>query len=376
MKINIIGDIAGSSGYAIHTRELAKALSKIADVKLNCNIPPGFEKELTDRELENIKKQDSQDRVNLIITNPSVWKLHLNKKINIVYLIFEGSHIPDWIINNCLDKRISKILVASTHTRDAVVRTLHERYSIQNPFSEGTQIPRSSSVLNNIIIPKLRVINHGVCLDTFYKKDMPKNKFTFLCLKGWRNNEDRGGNQYAVKSFLEEFNSKDNVRMIIKINPAYGIPDVNKLTNELNIQNKDLPELIFDGASYPYNQLVNIYNQADVFVMPTRAEAYGIPVNEASACGIPTICTNFGGQIDFVDNEIGWLVDYDLTEVKHEILYEGISWATPKIDDLRSKMRYAYENKEEVKIKGEKAREKVKGWTWDITAKRIIDVLD
>src|SRR3990167_174264 len=120
MKLNIIGQIENSSGYAIHTRELHKALSKIIDVKLTINIPAGFERELTDRELENLKKLDTQDRANLIITNPSVWKLHLNKKINIVYLIWEGSNVPDWIIENCLDERITKIIVASNHTKLAI----------------------------------------------------------------------------------------------------------------------------------------------------------------------------------------------------------------------------------------------------------------
>lgn len=375
MNLTLTCPYFDSTGYSSHARGLFSGLSKIANVKLNVQVPAGGERMINDQELEAIKRKDEKE-INIIVTNPTVWKLHLDAKINCVFLIYEGSHIPEWIIENCLDERIHHIFVASHHTYDAMVRTLHENHSIQNPFKDGLQLPRGFSNLHNIILPKMRIINHGVDLNLFYPKSVNKNKFSFLGLKGWRNNEDRGGNQYLLKSYLEEFTSKDNVLLILKINACYGIPDLNKLIEQLKPKDKtDFAPVQIITETIPYENLVNVYNSADIFVMPTRAEAFGIPGIEAMACGLPVIATNFGGQVDYVNNENGWLIDYDLTEVSHDIFYESVSWATPRVEHLRKLMRYAYEHQDDVKLKGQKALETAKNFTWDITGKKIAEIL-
>jgi len=346
-QINIIGTIAGCSGYDIHTRSLANAINKIVPVRLMAGVPPGFEKMLNDRELDMLKRQPSNE-INLIITNPAVWELNFTAKRNWVFLIWEGSNIPKWVIEKCKDKRIEKIFVASNHTKDAIE--------------------------DKEILSKVSVMPHGVNLDLFYSKNKP-NKLTFLCNKGFRNLEDRGGIQYAIKAYMEEFGVADDVEMIVKLNPAYGVPNLDIMMRDLISKTSNLPALRFDVMGYEYNALVNLYNSANVFVAPTRAEAFNIPCLEAQACGLPVITTNFGGQIDFCNNENGWLIDYELSEVKHELMYEGVKWATPNIDAIKKVMRECYENRAVVVTKGEKARENARKWTWDNTAEKIAGLI-
>ena len=155
-QITIIGQILGSTGYDIHTRNLANALSKLTDIKLITQVLPGQETLLTDKELEMIKKRDKEE-VRLIITNPLHWRINLGKGRNWVYMIWEGSRIPRHFLDECLNEDIEYILCPSYHTKNAILTTANEENSNTTPLE---------------IEKKLVVIPHGVDLNLFY----PKNK--------------------------------------------------------------------------------------------------------------------------------------------------------------------------------------------------------
>ncbi len=55
-------------------------------------------------------------------------------------------------------------------------------------------------------------------------------------------------------------------------------------------------------------RLIELYQQADVFVLPTQAEAFGIAAVEAIACGVPVIATAIGGLTDIVRDGVNGFV--------------------------------------------------------------------
>ncbi len=58
-------------------------------------------------------------------------------------------------------------------------------------------------------------------------------------------------------------------------------------------------------------QLGDLFNIADVSTVPSRSEPFGLVAIEALACGTPVVGTNQGGLIDFINADVGALVDVE-----------------------------------------------------------------
>jgi glycosyltransferase involved in cell wall biosynthesis len=94
---------------------------------------------------------------------------------------------------------------------------------------------------------------------------------------------------------------------------------------------------IYDNLEPNSEALLHLYQTSDIFVLPSRAEAFGIAAVEASASGLPVIATSSGGLSDIVvDGETGFLIpvgDVNSLAQHLKILVENV--------DLRQKMGQA-----------------------------------
>ncbi|MCK5760837.1 MAG: glycosyltransferase family 4 protein, partial [Candidatus Delongbacteria bacterium] len=54
--------------------------------------------------------------------------------------------------------------------------------------------------------------------------------------------------------------------------------------------------------------VADLYNLADISVVPSRIEPFGLVAIEALACGTPVVATNAGGLPDFINDKVGQLV--------------------------------------------------------------------
>lgn len=367
MKINIIGNIFGSSGYANHTRQLANALSEHHEIKLTTNLFEGWERMVNDKELKMILSPDTTEHVNLIIDLPFNWNQHCSKEKNIGFLVWEGDKIPVSFIEPIL--RVDQVWVPSTHVFTAIKNTV-----------ESHGVGKQDSLLWGVVKHKVKIVPHGVDLKIFKPQPKPEGPFTFLCNKGFRGDGDRGGVQHAIRAFMSEF-KKDEARLLLKLNPAYAIPPdqmiqfLQKVQTELNLKAEEVPEIMINMEAIPFDRLSELYHNCDVFLNPTEAEAFSLPCLEAMACGKPVITTDFGGQTDFVTIINGWRIPYELHENKTDILYEETKWATPDIIKLKWSMRQSLKDKEDSKERGEKSLEDAKDFTWKNSAEKANEAL-
>jgi len=378
MKLNFIGTIFGSTGYDSHCRQLVNALYELnSDIKLDVPKPPEWQRLVNDAELNMLTKTDSnKDRISIMVATPPYWRLALadNPKHFIGFVVWEGDKVPDYWIPHLSDERVDQIWTPSEHTKQAIIKTYFKDQKT-NENNYPYQMGKDESKFVN----KIKIVPHGVDLNTFKPNSQPHDKFTFICNKGWRgHNWDRGGVQFLLKAYCEEFTREENVQLILKLNPQYLPPgfDFGKALEQMKLKNK--PIIQVNSSILPYNMLPSIYSLADVYVCAQMADAFNIPGLEAMACGLPTIQTNYGGQTDYVTTGSkgnGWLIDYKLVSVQQDIMYEECKWAKPNIDKLRKIMRFCFENPEVVKQRSKQSLEDAKKWTWTNSAKKAIKFL-
>ena len=213
---------------------------------------------------------------------------------------------------------------------------------------------------------------------------MNEKKLTFMANKGWNKGEnDRGGIQYLLKAFTNEFTKNDDVRLLVKLNPSYLYPgwDLNNELNKLNLKMEDVAEIKIEMNYMTDKELNNFYNDGDIFISPTMGEAFNIPCIEAMACGLPVITTNFGGQTDYVNESNGWLIDGEMVDVNWDLNYEGVRWFKPNVQELQKVMRNIYEkykNKDvyELTIKSTNAILTSKNYTWQNSCQKILEIIN
>lgn len=87
----------------------------------------------------------------------------------------------------------------------------------------------------------------------------------------------------------------------------------------LSYYKKRYPDVHFVGAKRG-KELAKYYQQADVFVFPSKWDTFGLVQIEAMACGTPVAAYPVQGPIDVIDDGITGVMDNDLTTAVNKAL--------------------------------------------------------
>ena len=101
----------------------------------------------------------------------------------------------------------------------------------------------------------------------------------------------------------------------------------------------------------------DLYRSADLFVLPTKSENFGIVIAEALACGLPVITTRGTPWEELTTHHCGWWTDIG---------------AGPLADALNEAMRLTDEERRAMGLRGRKLVEK--NYTWPAAAKKMVAV--
>ena len=114
------------------------------------------------------------------------------------------------------------------------------------------------------------------------------------------------GIDVLLKAFALARQKRKDLRLVFKDQRnTYGISGENFVQSTLSsaglLSADVLNAITLIPANLTMDQMNSIYNVADCYVSPYRAEGFNLPVAEALACGVPVIVTEGGATDDFVN---------------------------------------------------------------------------
>ena len=116
---------------------------------------------------------------------------------------------------------------------------------------------------------------------------MPKTSLSLLCVA----RIDRQKNQMMLVEWLAR-NPQATVRLVGPVTQPDYRAEIEARAEQLGVSGR----LSFAGALKPASEeLLREYANADVFVLPSRHEPFGIVVLEAWAAGLPVVASDIGG---------------------------------------------------------------------------------
>ena len=128
---------------------------------------------------------------------------------------------------------------------------------------------------------------------------------------------------------------------------------LNKLIDDLNLEDK-----ITFKSGISENEIVDIYHDSDIAVIPSLYEGFGFGAGEAMACGVPLISTDSGG----------------LKQVIGESALKIEPGSVQQIEESIIKLFNEEETRNELSKKGRERMEEL--FDWEIAAKAYINLFE
>ncbi len=201
----------------------------------------------------------------------------------------------------------------------------------------------------NVDENKITVIPNGIDIDTF-KPSLVAKTLGFrivttasadIPLKGLRHLI------LALPRVMDEF----PLTSLVVIGKSPEKSNLDKLIDDLDLQDK-----ITFKSGISELEIVKIYHDSDIAVIPSLYEGFGFGAGEAMACGVPLISTDSGG----------------LKQVIGDAALKISPGSVKEIEDGIFKLFNEEETRKELSIKGRKRMEEL--FDWKIAASTYIDV--
>lgn len=318
MKIRLIGP-RGNMGVGIHFSRFAdtlKAMSGLGSIIEEISSSDN-------NALLAAAQQSQPDDINICF--PSIDLSGHYRGTNIQWIVFESTRVPE--------------IIMSTMLRADVVWV---------PSNWGRQI----LVDNGLDPQRVDVVPEGVDTMVYhpYFRPTSDSALKFLSVGKY---EQRKSQKELLMAWNDAFGNDPAVKLMLK---TFGFTDAEKKSKELVelIHSMKLTNVAVYWGGMTEVELSELYKSSDVFVLPTKAEGWGLPLIEAAASGLPVITTRHSGHVHYlehIESSVLW-VDYDMAPITcpdFQWCYPTSdgnfgSWAVPRVSSISKCLSTARNN--------------------------------
>lgn len=366
----------GFTGYAHHAREFFTHLNKYIPVRIR-NFSHTSDISYLSKEQQDMiiyqtwdmeprqvgtpyHPDDSKEVVNVVLNDMNhyfFYDLYVEPKV--AYNVWESSLYPLYFFNKLL--QYDQLWVPSRWQRNC-------------------------AIMQGYPPDKVKIVWEGIDSNKFCPGESPvpqgyhSDRFKFLLIGRW---EPRKSTLEIIKAFLEEFKPSEPVDLFIHVDNPWGKNIDGLETTEQRLAHYNLIDdrikILRNLEKVENDHLYLSYlRNANCFVSCARSEGWNIPLIHAIAVGIPTICSDYSGQLEFADGVSHKVKIKKMVDASKYFMQENIPGevAEPDFEHLKYVMRYCYEHYEECKRyaleKSAIVREK---FTWDNAVKQALSHL-
>jgi glycosyltransferase involved in cell wall biosynthesis len=284
MKIRLIGQ-RNTTGIGTHYTCFADQLLQIH------NIAPLIEEvDFTDQQaLQQAAARSQPDDVNI-----SFVAMHIHghfRGANIQWVVFESNRIPEGVL--------AAVLGAD---------------QVWVPSDWGRSVLISHGVVNK----KIHVVPEGVDGYKFHnhgrKPWNASRPFRFLTVGKY---EHRKSIDETLEAFAQVHANRPDLELVIKSN-YFTNHDQKLQALQKKIHSLGLTNVTLLWGDMTTDELADLYRGCDTFVLPSRAEGWGLPLIESAAAGLPIITTMYSGHTEFLSHikDSVLPVDYVMTPIE------------------------------------------------------------
>jgi len=294
-----------------------------------------------------------------------------------VTISFVGMNIQDLFQG----LRIQWIVFESTRIPTDVLRSAELADVVWVPSSWG----RDVLIANGIHRHKIDIVPEGVDHALFhpYGRVTEVRPFRFLMVGKY---EIRKSYPEIFQAFAAEFGRDPGVELVMK-SDYFRDGDVKAQQMIQDLRGSGFENWRLNWGYADIRTVASMYRTADVFLSAPRGEAWGLPIIEAAASGLPIISTMYSGHAEFLKPIRTSVVpvDYDMGAVDCPE-YMGYypfadgdwgQWAIPQVDSIRLAMRTARNNHAKLAQQAQKNSTIIRTkFSWTASADRAVQALE
>jgi glycosyltransferase involved in cell wall biosynthesis len=244
-----------------------------------------------------------------------------------------------------------------------------------------SQFAREVFLNSGIPDNKMKVIPHGINYKDLqeaipYKFKTNKNTKIGVILGQIHRRKNLTG---LLDMYGKAFSSKDDVCLVLKIQdrPATHVFELNFKDVFADFKNKYPKHAEVEIIREFIPNMYDFYSSCNIVFSASNCESFGMTQLESFVLGLINITPNYGGYLDFLNDQNSLLIDGKMFNVPANYLYwqqrTGLQAFQPDISDGVDKLRFAVANKEKLLEQYKPYAAKVKeNYDWDHITKNIL----